>query len=405
MAQMAWPDRGVTPVHSAWPMTLAAKDTPDPEEPEQKYEQLPLDEKQKNNVGRVSEILRRGTFGPGDQPLFDDFFQQFFLARWTWVKNIAANPSKKVPGLPVWRKELRSSYLGKRSEAAAVHDHLNALVLDFMSKLAAGSNYHPAVRINAMLMIGELNSVEQAGTTAAVPLPDALKVLLAAVQSTKLPDSVRAAAMVGILRHADPKVLDEDGRKSLTAAMLRLVAEDPPTGPAAPGREWILAQAIEALGLLKSVGEDAAVHKAMLKTVGEAKLRLCTRCVAADSLGHLDYSGATGINVATAAAVLGAFAIDSCAEELGRAKSNMTSTAIRQRLKQRLDVVLATLKVLMLLAREPEQPWLAELQKDVKGLSDALSNVPDDKQKEHESMKPRVEDLRKKLIVWLQKKP
>jgi hypothetical protein len=397
----------------------------EPADAEQTWKQLPLDEKQKNNVGRVSEIERRGTFAPGDQPLFDDYFQQFFLARWTWVKNIAASSSKKekVPGLPAWRKDLRSSHLGKKSEAAAVHDHLNDLVLKFMNQLAADSEFHPAVRVNAMLMIGELNSVEQVGVTPAVPLPEALKVLLAVVESNKLPDGVRAAAMVGILRHADPKVLDEDGRKLLTAAMLRLVAEDPPTGPAAPGREWILTQAVETLGLLKSVGEDAAVYKAMLKTVAEAKLRLCTRSIAADSLGRLNYAGAGGIDAAEAAAVLGKFAIDSCtreiklyAEESARAKSNMTSpamwlqwkqrldTAMRQRLKQRLDVALATLKALAPLAQEPQQPWLAELQTDVKSASDALGNMPDDKLKEHESM-PRVEELRKKLAAWLQKKP
>jgi hypothetical protein len=365
--------------------------------PPENYDELTVDETLKKDAGQVNQILMAGNFGPGDQPLFDDFYQQYFLARWTQVKNIVANPSKKVPGLPIWRKELRNSHLGKRSGAAAVHDHLNTLVLDFMKKLAAG-NYHPAVRVNAMLAIGELNTVEP--PPKAVPLPEALTVLLDAVKSSNLSDAIRAAAMVGILRHAEAGIGDDDVRRSLTAAMLRVTAEDPPTGPAAPGREWILAQAVETLALLKSPGEDAAVYNALLKTAGESKLRLCTRCVAAESLGKLDYSGATGIDPMPAAATLAQFAIDACAYELGQT-TDAGSEALRRQLKQRLDAVLAALKAIATLAHEPQQPALAELQKSLKDLSELL----DDKGHKDENMKPRIEDLRKKIDAWLQKKP
>jgi hypothetical protein len=275
------------------------------------------------------------------------------------------------------------------------------LVLDFMAKLAAG-NYHPAVRVNAILAIGELSASEQtAGGAAAVPLPAALKVLVSAVQSAKLPDAVRAAAMVGILRHAEAGIADEGDRKSLTAVMLRLTAADSSGGSGASGHEWIVAQAIQTLGLLKSVGEDAAVYNAILKTLGDAKFHFCTRRIAAESLGRLSYAGTTGIDAVEATVALGKFADDSCADELGRPASNMTSTALRQRLKQRLDAVQAAIEVLKPLAKEPQRPWLVELQADVKNLSDTL----DDKSKKDENMKPRIEDLRKKHAAWLQKKP
>ena len=71
-----------------------------------------------------------------------------------------------------------------------------------MKQLAAGP-YHPAVQVNAMLMIGELNSVEQPPT----PLPEALDAMIAAVQDTKLSDAVRVAALVGIERHVAPRAL------------------------------------------------------------------------------------------------------------------------------------------------------------------------------------------------------
>ena len=199
-----------------------------------------------------------------------------------------------------------------------------------MQKLAAGK-YHPAVRVNAMLMIGELNRVEQPPT----PLPEALAVMIAAVQSSKLSDAVRATAMVGIKRHVAAGIADEDVRKTLTAALLKVAADGLPTGTARDGREWILRQAIDILGRLGSVGENNAVFTLLSKTLSDSKLPLKTRTAAADALGRLSYSGATGINPADVAAMLGQLAIDACTEELRQAK-NSDDPISRPRLMERL---------------------------------------------------------------------
>jgi hypothetical protein len=336
----------------------------------------------------MDAILRDGKAPAGGWAAFDSYYNDYILARWSLPAGRAA--------LPDYRKQLRNSlHIAK----GAAHDHLNDLALEFM-KAHAAENYHPAVRVNAMLMIGDLNRVEPIGGAAVAPLPEALTMLLDAVKSGKLPDAVRAAAMVGILRHAEVGIADENARRSLTAAMLRVTAEDPPAGPAAPGREWILGQAVETLGLLKSVGEDAAVYKALLKTVDDGKLRLCTRCIAAASLGKLNYADAAGIDPSQAAGTLAQLASDACVDELRRT-TDAGSETLRRRTKQRLDAVLAALKPIAALAHEPQQPALAALQKDLKDLSDLL----DDKAHKDDNMKPRIEDLRKKLEAWLQKKP
>ncbi len=173
-----------------------------------------------------------------------------------------------------------------------------------MQKLAAGNSYHPAVRVNAMLMIGELNRVEQPPT----PLPEALDVMIAAVQSPKLSDAVRATALVGIKRHVVAGISDEEVRKKLTAALLKVAADDLPAGATRDGREWILRQALEILGRSGSVGENNAVFTLLAKTLSDAKLPLKIRTAAAESLGRLNYSGATGINPADVAAILGQLA-------------------------------------------------------------------------------------------------
>ena len=77
----------------------------------------------------------------------------------------------------------------------------------------------------------------------------------------------------------------------------------------------------------------------MLAAVADAKLSLCTRSIAADSLGHLKYSDAGGIDPVETAATLGRLAADACTEELRLLKPDSVSVE-RGRIKHRLDVVL-----------------------------------------------------------------
>jgi len=366
------------------------------------YEQAPLTDAQekefKKQSAKISQILRAQKFATAEEKTaFDTFYPDYFLTRWTLAKN-AAN-------IPDLRKDLRNHL--RLAKSGEVHDYLNSLTLDSMNKLLAG-NYHPAVRVNAMLMIGELNHVEQGGGAPAVPWVDALKVLIGAVGDAKTPDALRAAAMVGILRHAEAGIPDEDARHSLVAAMLKLTAEDAPTGRAAIGHAWIVAQAVETLGLLGSVGDDNTVFQALLKTLSDNKLALGARSAAAEALGQLDYANASGIDAAEAASAVGRFVLDACNDGLQQA-SSADGTALRRRVLQFLTASLGALegsgkegrKGIASLAKDAQQPFLDELRKEVKAAAVQLG----DKKHESDDMKPVVEGLRKKVEAWLKKKP
>jgi hypothetical protein len=367
--------------------------------PEKKYENLPVDTALSREKSKIGAMLRDGKFATSQaKDDFDNFYKNYFLARWslqTDVRNLALH----------YRQELSNNF--KAAKTGAVHDHLHELVLDFM-KMLIDRDFHPAVKVNAMLMIGELNSVEQIGRDAAVPSPEALTVLIAAVENAKLPDGLRAAAMVGILRHASAGVLSADAQQAITVAMLELAAADLPAGSAASGRAWIAAQAVEILGVLGKVGANNAVFTALFKIVADGKLPILVRGAAADSLGRLNYSSATDINAAQTAAALCQFALDACTEEL-RAAKDTRAQPFRRRMVHRLDAVLMALigedeknpKGIASLAPADQKALLAALQKDVKDAVDVL----DDKRQETEDMKPTVMQLQKKLEAWLQKKP
>jgi hypothetical protein len=340
-------------------------------------------------------MLMSGRFSPGQDTTFDEYYQKYLLPRWTAPDDIAK--------LPAYRKELRNSHFGRKSAAADVHDHLNRLVLNFMKDLVAGS-YHPAVQVNAMLMIGELNSVEQPPT----PLPEALPLLTAALASSNVSDAVRAAALVGIQRHAAAGISDADARRSLTNALLKLVNSDLPSGTASAGRQWILAQAIQALASLESPGEGNVVYQAILKTVGNEKRSIATRDVAASALGQLNYSGANGIQPSEAAIALGQLVRDACADELNRSKSRKPAAPIsRPRMQQCLIAVRTALEG----DGEPNHNGIASLAKSadqktpVDQLKKLVDNMSERLEKSHEDddLTDSVDKLQADLESWLKK--
>ncbi len=230
--------------------------------------------------------------------------------------------------------------------------------------------------------------------------------------------------MVGVLRHAGASNLDDEGRRLITTAMLRLVAAGPPVGALAPGRQWILAQGLRTLGVLESPGEGGAVAKGLLAVVAEPKFPLCVRCVAADAMGRLKYSDTAGVDPLDAAPALARLAADACLEEIRLLKPGIAAVE-RGRLKRRLSAVLTVLvgtgdeghKGLVSLVREEaHKGWFGELAGKgglVMGANDLLDDpkltvrgADDPKLSEKEKeVKAAVEGLPKKIDAWLEKKP
>jgi hypothetical protein len=378
----------------------AAEATPATPPVDKKYDEDASDESLKKNGSRVQQILGTGKF-EGGQDVFDQFYNKYLLARWSVAKNAAE--------LPKMRRELHN-HLAK-AKSGEVHDHLNTLVLEYMNKVATG-NYYPVVQLNAMLMIGDLNKDETAVGGAAKPLPAALDVMVADVQNAKVSDAVRAAAMIGILRHVATGISDEDVKKPLSIALLKLVADvDPSAGAAAPGREWICAQAIEALAYLGSVGQNNAVFNALLKTVADNKLSISTRSIAVRSLGRLNYSGAAGISAADAATAIGQFLIDACNDVPRRAAPTGKPLAVRSWIRRPLSDALTALTgaddgtgktgIKSVTRDDSQRAPLDKLQKPIETLTTFL----DDPKREKDDLQPQVDELRKALEAWLKEKP
>lgn len=369
-------------------MAQAASPAP-PDGSSASYRVLPVDDSLRINLRRVKEILRNGRFNDqAEQQLFDGYYRSYALALWSVPEN--------RDRLADYRRRLSLDLRNYRS--GPIHAHLNSLVLGYMTNLAkpdpAQGNFHPATRVNAMLMIGELNEVEAATPTATPkPLPQALPVLVDAVKDPQQSDAVKVAALVGIARHAEFGGVNSPEQQTLVAeALLGLIRANVPAGLGAAGQCWMRAQAAEVLGELGSVGDRGAVADALAAMVADGQLPASTRSAAAKAMGQLNYRGASGLDLTGLAIPLGQLAVDASAAE---AQADRIS---RRRLKTRLTAAQVGLAGLATAATgTAHQAKVTELQKSVVAMVDVLENRQFDDVQMLEAVKQEASKLASSL--------
>jgi hypothetical protein len=196
-------------------------------------------------------------------------------------------------------------------------------------------------------------------------------------------------------------------RKAVAAALLKQATAEGASGPEEAGRAWVRSQAICGLGLLGSVGDNNGVFNAILKSVGDAGLSFSGRCVAATSLGRLDYSGAEGIDLDGATTILASFLVETCADdEVPLAKMNERK-AFRRRLKECLHAVSVALtgdgagrKGIASLAKEKQVAHLGELAKSLKVM---LEGKLDDKNLDEDDLRAAIQAFRDDVQGWSKK--
>lgn len=117
-------------------------------------------------------------------------------------------------------------------------------VADFMNALAKNEDAEPVVRINAMLLLGELKSRE------GKPWPPAAAMLAAAAGDATLPMAVRIAALAGINRHVDGVKNDPAALAALAQACgptVQAIVAEPLAAEGRIEREWLASRAVSLL--------------------------------------------------------------------------------------------------------------------------------------------------------------
>lgn len=272
----------------------------------QQYQADPINEA----LGKQGEVIKGMAKDPAkyDATAFDDYFTTYYFPAMTkFAPEDLANLYKN-------RSELFSRYLWA-AQSEELQAHLTKLAFDAMKGVAIKPVYHPAVRYNAILVIGLLDDkcAIIAGPNVRPPKPskDANKFLVALLNAgiqgkPVVTPSLVVGALVGLERHAQYHAgLDNASIEEMTKVAIALATKNPPIAEVdSKVAEWIRVQAATVLAKLGSVGPDGHALDALVNVLADNKLTLDGRCEVTGLLALLDYKDAKVDGKATTDKVL-----------------------------------------------------------------------------------------------------
>lgn len=178
------------------------------------------------------------------------------------------------------RRRMREVLLTEIEDDKAFAD-VSRLVADFMAALARDGDAEPAVRVNAMLLVGEMRGKD------GKPWPPVRPTLAAAAGDAQLPIAVRIAAIVGLGRHVEACRGDAEATAALAEAAgpaIMAILAEPIVSDRRAEQEWL---ASRALALLPAVVPTAAkkVAASLAAIVEDPARATDTRVRAAAALG------------------------------------------------------------------------------------------------------------------------
>lgn len=303
--------------------------------------ETPQEKKQQRDLDIRKEGILRGS-EPFDAQATRNFLQTYYSRYYfpllTHPKHLGDWPKARVN----LARSLATPNL-QEPPLLAVHDFLVDLIYQTMVPLIRG-NYHPAARCNAMLLLGSLNSQDAVFVgdkrRRPIPLIQSLKVMLDELGNPNQIDGVRAAALVGILRHVeiDRQLADVPGGQRRLAGnqaenmiidtMLNVVnAKDPPDGRSTGGHTWMRRRAVEILGYLGSPGQNNSVLTALDAVMADNNASVSLRCTATEALGRLRFPANAKLAVADLAKKAATVAVVACRKELQRVEDQEAAEA------------------------------------------------------------------------------
>jgi hypothetical protein len=327
----------------AWgsPTLFAQSKGPDPIEDENGYKVLPPFAKFVTDRAaevKVKAQVRGVIDGRNELSEFRTYFDSYY--RLHYFPMMTQTNEKALQELPEERfRFIRDHLEGCKNDE--VHEHIIDLALANLVPIVQ-DNFHPAVRYNALLIIGSLNQTEavRIGDVKATPEPHsrALPILYSEFTKAENPDLLKVAALIGLVRHLewDPyraTPIPPAQRTAVLKALLDLATQkQPPEGRSEDGHAWMRRRAIEGLGHSGAVKAEANVVAALEDILKSDEEPIEVRVAAASAIGRSNYVAPLKLDVAATVRELGRLAVLSCVSELDRAASIKKSEEERMKI-------------------------------------------------------------------------
>lgn len=251
----------------------------------QRYKTIPMSvEKSEASRMRIAaETAMRGAAGLGAaEKDVDTYLKKVYFAQMTQYTDTA------LAELGPARERIFKQLIPQAGNAAT-QQYLIDLTFN-VARVLARDNYHPAVRYNAVLMLGDLD--QQLGNPP-VPHAKATAELLELIEQDQfnkipVPESVKLGALVGLERHTrygiDPALKDR-----LTKTMLKVMASPTPADVDKDVHDWVRSSAALVLANQYKDGPTKEVQAALTALIADKDMELDDRCVVAGSLGRITY--------------------------------------------------------------------------------------------------------------------
>ncbi len=172
-------------------------------------------------------------------------------------------------------------------------DAINAITADTMVRLAADESQDIVVRVNAMVLLGDLIAADRKAW------PGSVEPLAKAAGDAKLPLAIRVAAMAGLVVQVNDGRSSEPAFAKTVGPVVTSIITQPPAGdPRAVA--WLISRCFD---LAPSVETTPAVIEAASKILADSKADLDLRIRAAIALGRLVKPGSAPDLTATVAQI------------------------------------------------------------------------------------------------------
>lgn len=253
-----------------------------------------------------------------DRDQFFDYYNSLLIAKLT-------DPQKYGKDFPNIRKEMMRDLTNNK--VPSLRSDLIDLYVTELGAIAKG-NYHPAARVNALVLLGSLNTTER--TPAGKPaLP--YQPILADLQNTFAaaaePLGIRLAALMGVLRHveSDWLIISNGGQPQVpdaTKDALRAAAAQIITANAAPDgvkqRSWdyFRARTMDLFGSLVAFTPSKDELAVIVSTASQKDTDMLLRSRAVFALGRQKYAEIAEVDGEVVVGALVAYVADACQQAI-----------------------------------------------------------------------------------------
>ncbi|MEN0111574.1 MAG: hypothetical protein AAF805_12715 [Planctomycetota bacterium] len=284
----------------------------------QTYESLPVDKTLARKAALIKRDIRNPSGDPGAKQELEAYFDRYFFPAMT------QHTDKALEKLGGSRIDLFKGFLWVAS--GDTYRTVYGKATRFAVGVLRSDKFHPAVRYNALLILGMLDS-QPAGADGTPPTPDErangmmCQLVGRAMKSASRPRYELVGSLIGLERHT--RFFDQLSAKAqqrTSDAMVQLLVAKELAGEYQRGvRPWVYTLAAQSLGNTGKAGPRGQRFRAIARRLGDDTLGTTSRSRLAAQLQRLDTEGVT-IDASEAVQ-----AIRTLAAEIGRRESKLAT--------------------------------------------------------------------------------